>query len=539
MISNRRQAFEREAQEAAESWWAVESTAENSPTPGKAGSREIILLASVFVVAVAGLIYELIAGTLSTYLLGSSVTVFSVVIGLFLSAMGLGAWAAQYVTQRLVRTFISAEILLAAIGGTSALSLYAAFVFFGSGYTLILGIVCLTCGALVGLEIPLLIRILEEKIDIRVAVSHVLALDYAGALLASLAFPLLLLPHLGLVRTSAMFGLLNLVVAGVAAKVLLPGTSTPMRGAIGLVGAVLIAVLISGGRVSTWLEDQLYSDPVLFSATTPYQRIVVTKWREDVRLYVEGHLQFSSTDEYRYHESLVHPAMSSAARRVDVLILGGGDGLAAREVLRYPEVKRIDLVDLDPEITDLFSEQPLLVDLNEDSLSDERIHIHNEDALAFLEHSPRRWDVIIMDLPDPNDPALSRLYSVAAFSLVRQRLSDGGAMVTQATSPYYAPEAFWCIEQTIKAAFASTTAQIHPYHALVPSFGEWGFVLVSSGAPGELRQDLPLQFLTQSTYQAMFDFPVDLQPRPVSVNHLADAILARYYRDGWMRIQAP
>ena len=514
----------------------MESTAENKQSTQ---AREIILLASVFVVAVAGLVYELIAGTLSTYLLGSSVTVFSVVIGLFLSAMGLGAFLAQYVTTRLVRAFITAEILLAAVGGTGALTLYASFVAFGGGYKVVLGVVCLTCGALVGLEIPLLIRILEEKIDIRVAVSHVLALDYAGALLASLAFPLFLLPYLGLVRTSALFGLLNLVVAAAAARLLLPQSSNPMRAAITGVGAVLIGVLVSGGQATTWLEDQLYTDPVLFSATTPYQRIIVTRWRDDVRLYVEGHLQFSSTDEYRYHESLVHPAMSSASRRVDVLILGGGDGLAAREVLRYPEVKRVDLVDLDPEITALFTEQPMLAELNDRSLSDPRVHVTNADALAFLEESPRRWDVIIMDLPDPNDPALSRLYSVAAYALARQRLSDGGALVSQATSPYYAPEAYWCIAATIEAAFSSTTAQVHPYHALVPSFGEWGFVLVTPNGPAQRDSSIPFRFLTESTYQAMFDFPTDLKRRPVSVNHLADAILARYYREGWMQIQAP
>ncbi len=501
--------------------------------------REIILLASVFVVAVAGLIYELIAGTLSTYLLGSSVTVFSVVIGMFLSAMGLGAFVAQYITTRLVRAFITAEILLAAIGGTAALTLYASFVAFGDGYQVMLAVVCLTCGALVGLEIPLLIRILEQKIDIRVAVSHVLALDYAGALLASLAFPLFLLPRLGLVRTSALFGLMNLLVAAAAVRVLTPRSSTPLSGAIGVVGAGLIAVLLTGGRATSWLEDQLYSDPVLFSATTPYQRIVVTRWRDDIRLYVEGHLQFSSVDEYRYHEALVHPVMSSAARRVDVLILGGGDGLAAREVLRYDEVRRVDLVDLDPAVTTLFAEQPLLAGLNDRSLTDPRVHIHSDDALRFLDEADRRWDVIIMDLPDPNDPALARLYSVAAFSLARQRLSDGGALVSQATSPYYAPEAFWCISETITAAFSSADVQVSPYHALVPSFGEWGFVLVSSGPPTAPDPDMPMKFLTESTYKAMFDFPADLQERPVSVNHLADAILARYYRDGWMRIQAP
>ena len=181
----------------------------------------------------------------------------------------------------------------------------------------------------------------------------------------------------------------------------------------------------------------------------------------------------------------------------------------------------------------------MLAELNGRSLSDPRVHVTNADALAFLEAAQRRWDVIIMDLPDPNDPALSRLYSVAAYSLARQRLSDGGALVSQATSPYYAPEAYWCFAATIEAAFSSTAAQVHPYHALVPSFGEWGFVLVTPDGPAQLDPSIPFRFLTETTYQAMFDFPTDLQRRPVSVNHLADAILARYYRDGWMQIQAP
>ncbi len=510
-------------------------------SPRRHQGQELILLASVFVVAVAGLVYELIAGTLSTYLLGSSVTVFSLVIGMFLSAMGLGAFAAQYVRRDLARAFIDAEILLAAIGGTAALTLFASFVAAGEGYTVALGVICVACGALVGLEIPLLMRILEERVDIRVAVSHVLALDYAGALLASIAFPLLLLPHLGLVRSSALFGLLNLAVAAVAARTLGQGTASRVS-AMGLVGVVLIGVLITGARTTSWLEDRLYSDPVLMSVTTPYQRIVVTRWRDDLRLYIAGHLQLSSRDEYRYHEALVHPPMLAAARHADVLILGGGDGMAAREVLRHPGVKRVDLVDLDPHLTTMFTEQPLLSSLNEESLSDARIHIHNTDALKFLEDAQRRWDVIIADLPDPNDPALSRLYSISAYRLARMRLADGGALVTQATSPYYAPEAFWCIAGTVEAAFADSPAAhvTRPYHVLVPSFGDWGFVMVSpTSALSPLPDALPLRFLTPATYAAMFDFPKDTAAVQVEINRLGDARLARYYRDGWMSVQAP
>jgi spermidine synthase len=502
----------------------------------KRGSREWLLLGSVFVVAVAGLVYELIAGTLTTYLLGSSVLAFSVVIGLFLSAMGLGAWLSQYIHKDLIGAFIRAEVALAAIGGSSALLLFGSFAFLSDGYQVILGLICLSCGALVGVEIPLLLRIIEERVDLRVAASHVLALDYAGALLGSLAFPLLLLPQLGLIRSAALLGLMNLAVAAITAYYL-DRLRIRTSGSFLLIGGLLLAILMTGGKATSWLEDRLYSDPVLMSRTTPYQRIVVTRWRDDIRLFVEGHLQFSSRDEYRYHESLVHPAMATARSTRDILILGGGDGMAAREVLAHPGVERVDLVDLDPEITSMFSEHALLSTLNAGALSDPRVHIHNADAVKFLESAVRDWDVIIMDLPDPNDAALSRLYSVSTFRLAGSRLSPAGVLVTQATSPYYAPEAFWCVATTMESALKGR--DIHPYHALVPSFGEWGFVMASTQAPGTLPEEVPRRFLTPDVYEGLFAFPADLAAREVSVNHLADAVLARYYRDGWKQVQEP
>ncbi|MEL6346085.1 MAG: polyamine aminopropyltransferase [Myxococcota bacterium] len=507
---------------------------EAKPEGGQA--RQLVLLTSVFLVAVAGLVYELIAGTLTTYLLGSSVLAFSVVIGLFLSAMGLGAFLAQYIKRDLIGAFINAEIALAAVGGSSALVLFWSFAILTDGYQLMLGLVCLACGALVGVEIPLLLRILEERVDLRVAASHVLALDYAGALLGSLAFPLLLLPQLGLVRAAALLGLMNLGVAAVTQYIL----NVRRRGAqlaMVVIAIALSAIFIGGGQATSWLEDRLYSDPVLLSKTTAYQRVVVTRWRDDLRMYVEGHLQFSSQDEYRYHEALVHPAMASASERKAILILGGGDGLAAREVLKHPGVAEIDLVDLDPAVTDLFSSHPLLTAINEDALNDDRVTIHNQDAIKFLEQATRRWDVIIMDLPDPNDAALSRLYTVASFRLASRRLRSGGALVSQATSPFYAPEAFWCIVETAREGMASH--EIHPYHAQVPSFGEWGFILAANQGPSPLVGLESRRFLTDAVYRSMFDFPVDLAPRRVQANHLADAVLARYYRDGWMRVQDP
>lgn len=528
--------------------------------------RRLLLLASVFVVAAAGLVYELIAGTLSTYLLGSSVTVFSVVIGLFLSAMGLGAWLAQYVREQLLRAFVVAELALGLAGGLSALLLFVAYTFSDS-YLLVLLAVSVGVGALVGIEIPLLMRILAEggvlageseetssedapKADpgesdgVRIAVSHVLALDYLGALLGSLLFPLLLLPHLGLVRSGALLGLMNVAVGALALRML--GGEVRGRGALWLAAAgasaVLGLTLVTGGRATTWLEDRLYSDPVLVARSTSYQRMVVTRWRDDTRLFLDGHLQFSTTDEYRYHEALVHPAMAAVPGARRVLVLGGGDGMGVREVLRWPDAKRITLVDLDPAVTELFRERPDLAALNAGSLDDPRVEVVAMDAVRYLDETEERFDVILMDLPDPNDAQLARLYSLPTMRLVRRRLKPGGAFATQATSPYYAREAFWCIVATVERAFGEgrvelAEAQVVPYHAHVPTFGEWGWVLAAPDGMPKLPDELEgLRFLDDEALEAMVRFPVDLRrPEGLEVNRLGDPVLARYYVKGWKR----
>ena len=267
----------------------------------------------------------------------------------------------------------------------------------------------------------------------------------------------------------------------------------------------------------------------------------MTRWREDVRLFIDGNLQFSTVDEYRYHEALVHPAMAAAARRERVLILGGGDGLAGREILKHPSVKAVDLVDLDPAITDLFRDHPALARLNGGVLSDPRVTVHNVDAVRFLEESRERWDAILMDLPDPNDAGLARLYAEGTFRLARRRLHDGGALATQATSPFYAPEAFWCIVRTVEAAFAEGGADfaVRPYRVHVPTFGEWGFVLASADGVPTLPADLPLRYLNQPVADAMFDLPADMARRDVEVNRLATAVLARYYARGYRNWHGP
>jgi spermidine synthase len=508
--------------------------------PGGRGASAL-LLASVFVIAVCGLIYELLAGTVSSYLLGSSVMQFSLVIGLFLTAMGLGSFLSRLLTDedRLLPTFLLVEILVGLVGGCSALVLFVAFALVGS-YVPLLVALCLLIGTLVGLEIPLLVRILRGVASLRAALGNVLALDYLGALVASLLFPLLLVPRLGLVRTSFLFGLLNVGVALLGihyfrARIRSAGSLRLLALAT---ATALAAGLITAGRTTSLLEDVLYDDEVIFAKTTPFQRLVITRWRGDVRLFIDGNIQFSSADEFRYHEALVHPAMGLVAGPRRVLLLGAGDGLAAREVLKHRGVERVDLVDLDPEMTRIFSTVPLLVELNRGALRDRRVHVHNLDAQKYLERCRRRYDVIIVDLPDPNNESLGRLYTRSFYRLAAKTLSPGGVMVTQATSSFYAPQSFWCIANTLASVtLSSGGGRLHtlPYHANVPSFGQWGFVLagVRPLRPGRIRLDVPTRFLTPALLPALFVFPKDIAHRDTPVNRLDDLVLVRLYERGY------
>ncbi|RME24283.1 MAG: hypothetical protein D6806_09850 [Deltaproteobacteria bacterium] len=308
----------------------------------------------------------------------------------------------------------------------------------------------------------------------------------------------------------------------------------------GLSALLLLAGLLTGARTTRWLEDALYQDEIVYAATTPYQRIVITRWRNDIRLFIDGNIQFSSADEFRYHEALVHPAMSLVPGARRILLLGGGDGLAAREVLKYGTVRRIDLVDLDPVMTGLFSKQPELVALNEGSLLDERLAVHNEDAWKFLERANGAWDVVLIDLPDPNNESLARLYTRSFYRLVFKHLSQRGLMVTQATSPFYATDAFWCIYNTVAATrYGPDGARPHvaAYHVDVPSFGDWGFVMAAKFpiGPERISVKVPTRFLTDEVAKALFVFSPDIAHRPTAVNRLDEPVLLRLYESGFRR----
>jgi len=493
------------------------------------------LLASVFVIASCGLAYELIAAALSSYLIGDSVTQFSTVIGVYLFAMGVGSFLSRYVERGLVLRFVQIELLVAVLGGFSALGLFLVFAWLEGPFRLSLYAMVLLVGVLVGLEIPLVMRILRQHIPFRDLVAQVLTFDYLGALAVSLAFPLLLAPHIGLVRSGLMFGILN---AGVAVWALwLFRRELHDPGWLKAQCAVVLALLAGGfayaERLTQFAEQQLYAEDIVYARTSPYQRIVLTRWRDDLRFYLNHNLQFSSRDEYRYHEAMVHPALQTLARAKRVLILGGGDGLAAREVLRYPGIEAVVLVDLDPEVTRLFSTSPVLRALNRDALLSPRVKVVNTDALQWLERATDVFDFIVVDFPDPSNYSLGKLYTSVFYRLLARRLAPDGLAVIQSTSPLYARQSFWCVVTTIESAELRAT----PYHALVPSFGEWGFIIAGRRpfAPPE-RYDLEHRFLTPSVTKAMFDFPKDMARVPAEVNRLNNQVLVRYFEREWRRV---
>lgn len=505
----------------------------------------IFLLAAVFLIAICGLIYELIAASLTSYLLGGSVTHFSIVIGVFLTAMGVGSYLTRFIEDALADAFIAVQIGIGLSGGLSAAVLLLTFTTLQIYLPILVAVLTVT-GSLVGMEIPILIRILRSREALRLTVANVLALDYLGALFASCAFPLLLVPQLGLLRTSFLFGLINLLVALVGIRVLHSMLRRRRLLRLAAFAATLIMVTgLAGSGVFTALtEDLLYQDNILFARQTRYQRIIVTRWRDDIRLFLDGNLQFSSVDEHRYHEALVHPAMSANPGARRILILGGGDGMTAREVLKYRSIERVDLVDLDEEMIRLFRDVPMLAQLSGNSLSAPRVHVHIQDAGKFLEASGKFWDLILVDLPDPNMLSLARLYTKSFYRLCAQRLNANGVAVTQATSPFYAPEAFWCVVQTLKEAPVGPERRgrlnVYPYHAYVPSFGDWGFVMASrrSISPDKLTLSpgIALKFLNNQLFPSLFTFPQDSLPESsIKANRLDNQVLVKYYRRGWKR----
>lgn len=491
-----------------------------------------LLMLTTLIISGCSICYELLISAVSSYLVGDTTLQYSITIGLYMSAMGFGSYISKYLKKNLFNWFILVEIGVGILGGISAFLLFMANLYIQQ-YQLVMYIVILLIGTLVGVEIPLLTRIIEgDEENLRVTLSSIFSFDYIGGLIGSIAFPLLLLPQLGYLATAFLTGSMNLVAAALIVfryKERIKDAAFYKVLVLVLLGCMILGALYSD-QIANHVEGGLYRDKVIFSEQTQYQHIVMTRHKDDLRLFIDGNVQFCSKDEYRYHEALVHLPMSKAKKHDKVLVLGGGDGLACRELLKYDNTQ-ITLVDLDSEMTRICSENDIIVQLNEGALLDERVHIINTDAYKYLETNEEQYDVVIVDLPDPNNETLNKLYTNVFYRLCKSALTDEGILVVQSTSPYYATKAFWCINETLK----SEDLFVKAYHLQVPAFGDWGFNLASKQELDDTF-DVKVQtrYLNEDSLASVFSFGKDemlAENDKIEINRLTKPVLIQYYQD--------
>lgn len=516
-----------------------------------------VILGAALICAACGLVYELALIALGSYLIGDTIVQASIVVSVMVFAMGIGSLLAKPLQRFPAVAFAAVEAALALVGGFSVIVLYNAFAV-TNAYMPMMIVLAVLIGTLIGAEIPLLMTLLQwiRKQEAGSAVADMFAADYVGALIGGLAFPFLLLPVFGLVEGTIATAGLNLV-AGTVVVLWLFRHTLGRRAWIGIgtmVGVVAVALAVlatQAEQIETYARQQLFRDPITHVERSEYQEIVLTERHrigggDDVRLFLNGDLQFASPDEYRYHESLVHPVLAGSRERV--LILGGGDGLALREVLRYPDVAEVTLVELDPAVLRLARENESIASLNGDSFSDDRVRTIAADAFGWLREQVDRgaapYDVIIVDMPDPDSPATAKLYSLEFYGMVHDLVAADGRMVVQAGSPFFAPRSFASVQETIGAAGFG----VMPYMVSVPSLGDWGFVLADpygadgpgaesagggGGPPLSLPEDAPpLRYLSTAVLDAASVIPPD-KIVDAEVSTLLDPVILEYARQEW------
>lgn len=507
----------------------------------------MLLAASMFFTGACGLVSEYILCTVSTYILGNSIEQFSIIIATMLFMMGLAGYLQRFMgDNKLIEKFILIEITLALLSGFAPTAIYAAFGLLDFHFKIVQFFFIMSIGFLIGFEIPLVLRINEQySKTLSINIANIYSLDYLGCFAGAIVWTYFLLRHFPLTEISFMMAGLNFFVAVLTFGYFVSKKAVRNRISLLLLVACTAGLLIFGyARNRGWnlaLEQKMYDDRIVFSETTKYQRIVITYNRSlsEHRLYINGNLQFCSTDEQIYHEQLVHPAMHLVPGHRRVLILGGGDGLALREVLKYRDVEHVTLVDLDPDMIRICSTDSVLKRLNNDAFADARVHagasqgvtpdrltqtvppaekehlpllqtsaetdstggkkvkpvymetgqldknrqpvvervayveVFNVDADRFIGKTTDKWNVVIVDLPDPGSVELVKLYSKEFYLKIHRLLAENGMVAVQATSPYHAKESFLCINRTLQAARFKTML----YHDNVPSFGEWGWAL--------------------------------------------------------------
>lgn len=555
------------------------STAENGslwPSP-----ESLVLYVSMFIMGGCGLAYEYTLSKLSSDLLGNSVEQWAIIIGVMMFFMGVGSDVQKHLNDEgLLSKFLLAEVLLGLGGAFGPIVILDAYGRFHEQFVLVQYFFIAAIGLLIGFEIPLLTRInAEYSKEIKFNVGGILKMDYVGALCGALIWVFVLPKFFSTTEMAFVLGLVTLATAGAALLYFYPLVERRRIVSMAVIGAMALVVagFTVADRWTSHAEQALFRDRIVYSETSKYQHVVLTRSRTGATsLFINGHLQFDSRDEYIYHENLVHPAMLVAKERSRVLILGGGDGLAVREILKHEDVSELTLCDIDPMVVELAATHPLMRKLNRDSLRDARLHVIenralvpapdrdlwipdqtsfsprrmarvgavtvvNIDAMKFVEQVRGEYDVIILDFPDPNAPELAKLYSQSFYRLLRAQMAPGAVFVQQSTSPYYAKEAFLNIGRTIESAgFAAV-----PFHDNVPSMGEWGFWLAGDSrwhSSESLKarfqavnpSGIPTRYLTQATMRAALAFGANqLATNRNDITTLTSSVVYEYYRQGW------
>ncbi|MCX4779923.1 polyamine aminopropyltransferase [Streptomyces sp. NBC_01264] len=506
--------------------------------PVRPRTGRLLVLATVFVCAACGLVYELELLALGSYLIGDSVTQASVVLSVMVFAMGVGSLLAKALRARPAFGFALVEAGLALLGGLSAMALYASFAWLGESRPALVAF-SFAIGVLIGAEIPLLMVLIQRirRQDAGGAVADLFAADYVGALVGGLAFPFLLLPVLGQLTGALLTGTVNVVAGG--GLVLWLFRRDLSRRARWLLVAVNITVLAVLGCATVLADDfervarrAVYGGEVRVAVQTGVQELVLTGppngSPRSLDLFLDGRLRVSGYDEYRYHEALVHPAMTGPHTRV--LVLGGGDGLAAREVLRYRDVASVTVVELDPGVVRLARTDPMLSALNERAYEDPRLGVVTEDAFRWLRApaARARFDVIVSDLPDPGITPSTKLYSQEFYGLAARALRPGGRLAVHAGPPGTRPRTYWTVEATLRAAGLRTAPYsaggrlsgfaAGPDRALGAASAsaaklpqDWGFVLAARDGVPRLRVDRETPALRSLSTQSLADAARDAE----------------------------
>ena len=544
----------------------------------------VLLAFCMFSTGASGLVNEYVLATITTYILGNSIEQFSIVIASMMFMMGVSGLVQNKMSDdNLIYKFITVEILMAIIGGFAPLAIYATYGYLENHFLFVHYFFVLSVGFLIGFEIPLVMRIIEQnKIKLKANLAIVYAMDYIGAFIGAIIWVKYLLKHFPLTEISFIVAGFNFAVALLTVLYFIHTKVIKHRlialVAVTLTACVLLVGYLNNRDISDLLEQRFYDDPIVHKETSKYQHMVITenKTTGDVRLYINGNTQFSSLDEKRYHDFLVHPVMALAADAKNILILGGGDGLALREVLKYKKVESITLVDLDPEIIKLASENKYMRKLNKDAFNDARIvvqepagiksvnvkgvylsngelddkgqvksewvasvNVYSLDADQFvntLHH--QKWDAVIIDFPDPSSVELSKLYSKQFYRKLKRHLSENAFIAIQSTSPYHAKEAFLTIGNTLNAAGYS----VLPYRQNIPSFGDWGYYLAWSTekSPQDIKEKLAIltkfsvetDFITPELMMASFAFGKgELSSTTQCVNTIMHPCLLTQYTD--------